>query len=158
MADTPDPESVEPDEAFEKLIWGSGEICNNCYSQVRAIGEEMTIEGSLHTHAINRYYERTEHGTQEHTPFELPSNRFGTTFCTECGSDTRNLGHDKDIGRLAQDAKRIIEYVNSGDEPPYTIDGRIMGKTIKDIKQVPANQGYDPQILAYGAIRGMFND
>lgn len=125
-------------------------------TQVRDIGEEIVIQNPINTLRTNAYYERTTNGVQEHTAFEVAADRFGTCFCKECGSDTHSLGYTKSLEELTQDAKRIIEYVNTGDEPPYTVDGSIMGKTIKDFKSISENTGYDTEILAVGTINGIF--
>ncbi len=135
-------------EVFKTWVWYNQEVCNECFTQVRHIGDEITIQGPIHTHRVNEYYERSIHGVQEHTAFEMPADRFGTTFCKECGADTHSLGYTKNLEELTQDAKRIIEYVNPGDEPPYTIDGEIMARTLKDFKRIPENTGYDTEILA----------
>jgi hypothetical protein len=144
-------------DVFETWFWSNQEICNECFTQVRHIGDEITISGPIHTHRVNEYYERSINGVQEHTAFEMPADRFGTTFCKNCGSDTHSLGYIEDMETLKDYAVNIIEYANSENtDVPYTIDGEVMGKTIKDLKSEPENQGFDTEILAYGAIRGMF--
>jgi len=149
-------------EVFKTWIWWNNEICNNCFTKIRSVGAEVTIklgrdksviwkyEGEDEiTLTTNAYYERTTDGIQAHTAFELPSDRFGQTFCKECGADTKSLGYDKDKTRLTQDAVNIVEYINGErNDVPYTVDGRKMGEVLKDFKSVTDNQGYDTEILA----------
>lgn len=142
---------------FETWIWHNQEVCNECFTQVRDIGEEITINNPINTLTVNAYYERTDNGIQAHTAFEKSSDRFGTCFCKECGADTYSLGYTKSLDELKEDAKRIVKYVNTGDEPPYSIDGQIMGTTLKDLKTVPENTGFDTEILAVATIEGIFN-
>jgi len=143
-------------DVFKTWIWWNNEICNNCFTKIRSIGEEIKINGLIHTHYINSYYERTENGIQAHTAFELASNRYGQTFCKECGSDTKSLGYDKSLQTLVQDAKNVIRYINHPkNDVPYHVSGSTMATVLKDLKAVSDNQGYDTEILAVATIEAM---
>jgi len=130
-------------------IWGNQEICNECFTQVRSIGPEVTVQGPIHTHYPKAWHDRTDNAVQEHTAFELASDRFGTTFCTECGSDTHSY-RDRPLSKeeLKERAVNIIEYINGKSHIPYALDGKIMGRAIRTFKAKKTNQGLDTEILA----------
>jgi len=136
-------------EIWHTWIWGNQEICNECFTQVRSIGPEVTINGPIHTLRPKAWHERTDNAVQAHTAFEVAADRFGTTFCKECGSDTHSY-RDRPLSKdeVKERAVRIIEYINGKGHIPYELDGRVMGKTINDFKAKKVNQGLDTEILA----------
>lgn len=146
-------------EVFRTWLLWNQEICNECYTKVRNVGEELSVEGSIHTHTVNSYYERTEDGIQAHTAFELASDRFGTCFCNNCGSDLKSYKNNLSKDDLVERAKNIIKYVNHPkNDVPYHVDGGVMAQTINDLKTVADNQGFDTEILAVATIEAMFAD
>lgn len=145
-------------EVFYTWVWYNSELCNECFTQVRSIGSEVEVGGPIQTQTVNAHYERTEDGLQAHTAFEKPTDRFGTTFCSRCGSDLKAYREKWSKDQLIDRTKNIIEYFNGGDEPPYTIDGKVMGRAIDEFKSVMDNQGYDTEIIAVATIYGIFND
>jgi len=97
-------------QAFLKHIWYNSEVCSNCFSRVRAIGDIVTVEKDVHSHELAAFYERTENATQEHTPFDVPSARYGTCFCDHCGADLRPDHRDLRWPAMREHAKRLREY------------------------------------------------
>jgi len=134
--------------AFTEYLWHNGEICNECFARVRAIGDEQIVHGDVHRHQINAYYERTEDGSQEHTPFESPADRYGTCFCEDCGaaSETGLSDSDSSLDELGEYITRIGRYFIA--ETPHSVDGTELARVMRRLKQVPENGGYDTEILA----------
>ena len=80
---------------IKKHVLHSSEVCDGCFSRVRAIGDIVEVRTDEHVHELAAYYERTDIGSQEHSPFESPADRYGTCFCAECGSAAGDgLGRD----------------------------------------------------------------
>lgn len=132
---------------FEAWCWRNSELCNNCFAHIRHVGEEIRIETRAWTLITNAYYDRTERASQEYAPWTPPaSERFGTCFCLNCGSDTRAEDATLSVDRMIRRAKRLVRYVV--EETPLTIDGKTVGDTIRDLKAVRDNQGYDSEIFA----------
>lgn len=99
-------------QAFLKHIWYNSEVCSNCFTRVRAIGDVVTVETDVHSHELAEFYERTERASQEHTPFEEPSARYGTCFCDHCGADLRPHHHNLPWETMREHAKRLLIYTN----------------------------------------------
>ncbi len=85
-------------DSFDEWIWANTEVCNSCFQQVRSVGpkvtktlqepdEKLLENGQPVRLEINQWFERTERGSQEHTSFDPPSDRFGSCFCLDCGTD-----------------------------------------------------------------------
>ena len=160
-----EPESDDPHVAtFRELIWYSSEVCNNCFTKIRDIGDEhtKTLETSDHRPlsagpplriTILDYHERTPQASQEFDPFSLPSDRFGQCYCLECGSDTRATNDDLDAETLKDRAKNIANYLR--EHTAASVDVREMGRALHALKAEPANQGYDSEILAAATCVGL---
>jgi hypothetical protein len=138
---------------FKDLIWHNGEVCNNCFTQIRSIGDEVEKSTGLFIHRFNEHYERTEHGSQEHDPFVPAADRYGQCYCLNCGADTRAENCDLSLDVIQERALNILRYINT--ETPHRIDGEAMGRALVDFKSVPENQGYDSEILAVGTVVGI---
>lgn len=146
-----EPESID---TFETWVWFNSEVCNNCFEQIRHVGDEIVIENRAWTLYINEYYERTEQGSQEYAPGVPPaSERFGQCFCLNCGSDTAAENHTLSTDVMIRRAKRLVRYLM--DETPVTVDGSVVGQTIRDLKAVWSNQGYDSEIFAVAFTLGI---
>jgi len=98
-------------QAFLKHVWYSSEVCSNCFTQVRSIGDVVRKSMDEHTHELAAYYERTEHASQEYTSFEAPSDRYGTCFCCHCGADTRPAHRDLPWEQMREYALNLYDYV-----------------------------------------------
>jgi hypothetical protein len=144
---------------FKKEIWRNQEICNHCFQQIKSIGTKrrkrlgtsgrrfladgQPIEVEFHDH-----YERSEHGAQEHTPWdELEGNRrFGTCFCLDCGAEASAVSHSVDLRTLTDQGKQIISYLNR--QTRYWCVGSDFAEALTALKSIPDNTGYDTEILA----------
>jgi len=100
-------------QAFKRHVWHNSEVCSNCFSRVRSVGDVLSKEMGVHTHELCEHYERTETGSQEHTPFEAPSDRYGVCFCETCGADLRPNHHHLAWSQMREHAKRLADYVES---------------------------------------------
>lgn len=141
--------------AFKRSILHNAEICDGCFEQVRAIGDVQTKRTDLFEHEILEYYERTEHGAQEHDPFNLPSDRYGTCYCRECGEATTNGLKDDPMSleELTECCKRIYVYLRN--HTPLEVDPSILGETLAALKRQRNNQGRDTEILAAATARAI---
>lgn len=160
MDDTPDPSTVQSKEAFDKLIWGSGEICNNCFSKVVDIDlpEEYLPTQLFENYGdiqgeVRQYDDQT--GTIEIV--ESAVDEYGAetidhpgTVCLECGSvhlTTWQYGFGSDLtkqeakDRIPRLADRLEEYgYDPNVEAMYTLIKR--GKERKDL------QGKDKELFS----------
>lgn len=147
-------EPTEPKVSdFEDLIWHNAEVCNNCFQQVRSIGEILEKRTDLFVHRQNSTYGRTEHGSQEHDPFDVPADRYGRCYCLDCGADTRAATDDLSLSEMKERALNIGHYVVL--ETDRQIDGRVMARSIKDLKGVHDNGGFDTEIFCVATIEGV---
>ena len=151
-------------DAFEEYFWYSSEICNGCYSRVRSVGPKVTKtleeptekmlrhNGPLVKMEQNEWYERTETGSQEYSSFDT-NKRFGTCYCTDCGSDCSSF--DEVLGKdvLTDMAERIAEYTNK--HTPLEIDKARMVALTAELKSVPQTDGWDTEILAVAFSRAL---
>jgi len=125
--DTPDPENVEAHEAFEKLIWGSGEICNNCFHKVVDIDlpEEYLppVVYENYGDIQGEVREWTSDGTVDIVSSDVDEYGANTidhpgTVCLECGSihlqvhsyDHDTLSKEQAASRVPHLAERLREY------------------------------------------------
>jgi len=138
---------------FEDYIWFNSELCNNCFSQVREIGDEMIRHSDCHRHYINAYYERTETGTREYHPWLQPTRRYGETFCDECGGDLEATGDDLSFEELQERAVRVYKYTK--EHTPLALDHAGFGRRLGTLKRRPDLQNCDWQILAVAWVRSI---
>lgn len=148
---------TEPSEPqvtlFNRLIWHNGEVCNNCFQQIREIGDEVEVTTTLFTHKLNTSYNRTEHGSQEHDPFQVASDRYGQCYCLDCGSDTKAEASDLSIEAMQRRSLNLLDYINRKTE--HWADGKAMGESIRELKAVHDNGGYDSEIFCVATIRAI---
>lgn len=151
-------------ETFEDYFWHSSEVCNNCFQQVRSVGEKITrplneSKDSRHLKdgpplelEINTYYERTDRGSQEHTTWD-DNKRFGTCFCLDCGADcTANHG-GKSLMELKPLAANIARYTRR--HTPLSLDAEAFAGELIDLKRTPKYQDYETEMLALAFARGV---
>lgn len=153
-------------DLFSELLWYSREICNSCFTQVRSIGpekqkmletpdEKCLEDGEPVVMKINEWYERTEDGSQEHTTWDH-NRRFGTCYCTNCGTDCNGNHRNKSLEELKPLAKNIFLYVKR--ETDHEIDGQRFGSEICQLKQLRSAQGNETEILAVAFARALERD
>ena len=140
-------------EAFKTWLWRSSEVCNHCFTRVRSIGEVHSAEMWHHTHEIKKHYERTEQGSQEAHPFQLPSARYGTTFCTECGRDCSAGENTVPFEDLKRYAVNIHRY--TAEHTPLSLDHEQFGREAARLKRQPEHQGRGRAILAVAFARAL---
>lgn len=140
---------------FRDQILENSEICDNCFQQIRAIGDVQTKTSDLFEHELNTYYERTEHGSQEYTPFQLPSDRYGACYCQECGSAAnQSSGADiLSVEEMTERLKNIYRYMRLRTE--YDVNPEAMGQTLGALKRQRENQGRDAEIFAVATARAI---
>jgi hypothetical protein len=145
---------------FREQILHNRELCDHCFQQVKSIGETKTktldtsgrrllSDGQPLRIEITGHYERTEHGSQEHTPWDgrEGNRRFGTCFCQDCGAEvSASSAHSVGLETLTNRGKRIIAYLNR--KTRYWCVGSDFAEALTTLKREPDNTGYDAEILA----------
>ena len=159
MADTPDPESVEPDEAFDKLIWGSGEICNNCFEKVVEIDlpEEYLSPILYENHKDIQGEVRQYDGVGTIEIVESDVNEYGNqtidhpgTVCLNCGSihlQTWQYGYSETLSKK-QAIKRADNLADRLEEYGYTVNKERMVELLAKGKSRSSLQGKDKELFA----------
>lgn len=141
---------------FKRFILHNSEVCDRCFGRIRRIGEVIERQGPVHTHEQNAYYERTEDAEQSFSPHDEVIDRYGSCYCLDCGSAS---GPDQlpdetfSTSDLAPLAANIVTYIDTHTD--HSIDGRITGRAIMDLKAIPDNNGFDTEILAVAVARGI---
>jgi len=149
-------------QVFKDHIWQNSELCNNCFQQIRTIGpvreKRLEVSGTRLLHhgrpmlvEFHEWHERTEHGTQEHTPWD--SDRYGTCFCLECGSDGTATGETLPLATLVTYGKRIVRYLNT--RTHHRVSGERFGKVLKLLASIDDNSGYDTEKLAVATVAAL---
>lgn len=152
--------------AFKDYLWYSPEICNGCYSRVRSVGPkrkkmlEEPDEKLLHhydanppqTMEIHEWYRRTELGRQEYSSFDT-NKRFGTCYCTNCGSNCTAFDEIPSKDELKEMAERIAEYCNQN--TPLSVDVESIVQETDDLKSIPETDGWDTEILVVAFSRAL---
>lgn len=133
--------------------WANPELCNNCFTQVRDIGDKRRVARSDWFMEINAFYERTERGSQEHDPYTSAANRFGQCYCLECGSDLSAQDNDLSIPRMLDRLGTLADYIDQ--RSPLDFDRDIAERTIRDLKAVHDNGGYDTEIFCVAFCRAV---
>lgn len=150
-------------EDFNELIWYSSEVCNDCFQHVRSVGPEVTKtlqdpdeklleHGAPARLVVNQWYERTDHGTQEHTPWDS-NKRFGTTFCRDCGSDTSAWNDSLSKDEMKSRARNLYVYFEEHTE--YELEYKTLYRSVLELKSNPDNTGYDSEIFAVSVARAL---
>lgn len=140
---------------FEREIWQNSEVCNHCFTRVRSIERNPEAERLASTSTRNlpaEFHERTEKGTQEHTPFDT-NVRFGTCFCTECGGDLRARHRDLDVEMMLEFANNLCRYVR--DHTSLTLDANRFAREIGSLKSRRDTQGRETQVFAVAFARAL---
>lgn len=150
---------------FNELLWTNAELCSHCFTQVRDIGPEYSkllkrtgdcrLDLADLDIRVNLWYERTDQGSQEHSPFDS-NKRFGTCFCQQCGGDLSASDEDLSLAQLLDIAERIARYVN--EETAATVDFGRFTDEIQDLKSKREHQGWDTEILAVSFARSLQSD
>lgn len=139
--------------AFKRYIWTNSEVCSHCFSRVRAIGDITEIHTDLHTHEVAAYYERTDAGSQEHTPFDT-NKRYGTCFCTECGADTQPHHQDLPWERMREYAITLYEYTQT--HTPLSLDREAFARELARLRlDVRETSGRESQVFAVAFARAL---
>lgn len=148
-------------EMFNELLWGSSEVCNSCFSQVRTVGDEITRPLETHDErpleygppislTINAWYDRTEDGSQEHTTWDH-NKRFGTCYCLKCGTDCNGNHRNKSIQELKPLMQNILRYVNT--QTPHELDARRFAEEVVRLKRERSAQGHETEVLGLAFAR-----
>jgi hypothetical protein len=145
-------------EDFRDHIWYNREVCNHCFSRVRRVEviDWERYEGagySVPTHAPDAHQDRMPDVDAEHTPWQLPSERYGKTFCSECGGDTRARDGKKSLAVIKQHAVTLYRYTR--DHTEFAIDHRRFAREAVRLKQRRDLQGYDSEIMAVAWARAV---
>ncbi|RQG93766.1 hypothetical protein EA472_22730 [Natrarchaeobius oligotrophus] len=101
---------------------------------------------------INEWYDRTENGSQEHTPWDH-NRRFGTCYCLHCGTDCNGNHRNKSLEELKPLVKNIFRYVSY--ETDHELDGKRFGATVRELKQRRAAQGHETEVMAIAFARAL---
>jgi hypothetical protein len=143
-------------QTFEDAIWHSPETCNECFTRIRVVDRrESALAATSVRNRPAAHHERTEHATAEWPGFadDDPIDRYGVTFCGECGADGRRWSDTKSLDELTAQAKNLAEYTLRA--TPYDVDCGVMGETLGQLKRRDDLQGRDAQILAVAWARGV---
>ena len=142
-------------EIFRTEIWHSRQVCNQCFSHIRNIGPEIEKWLGASYQTINAYYERTENGSQEFTPFDH-NVRYGTCFCTECGSDCtgdhRNTAY-QDIIPLVRNI-----YIYTQRHTDHSLDRSRLASEVSDLMSIENSTGRETEVMAIAFSRALETD
>jgi len=143
-------------QAFKKHIWFNSELCSHCFSRVRSVGDTVSVRMSVHSHEMNKYYERTELGSQEHTPFD-DNKRYGTCFCENCGRDLKPNHKDLSWKRMREFAVNLFEYTR--DETSLNLNRENFAKELAHLRLDRRDTaGKESQIFAVAFSRALETD
>ena len=140
---------------IKKAILHSSEVCDGCFSRVRIIGDIVEIRTGEHIHERATVYERTDLGSQEHSPFETAADRYGTCFCEGCGSAVDdglgrgNRSKEELTGMLRNAAEHILRHSD------HDLSGERAGRTLNRLVAEPDNTGYDTELLVASLAVGL---
>lgn len=144
-------------QAFLKHVWYSSEVCSNCFTQVRSVGDVVRKSMDDHTHELPAYYERTEDASQEYTPFGEPSDRYGTCFCDNCGADTQPQHRDLPWERMREYALHLYEFADS--ETPLTLSRERFARHLAHLRLDRRDTaGRESQVFAVAFARALETD
>lgn len=143
-------------ELFREAIWRSRQVCNSCFSQVRDVGPEHTrmldVSGPRRLEhgiplemTINEWYQRTDNGSQEHSPGDY-NLRFGTCYCLNCGTDCNGEHRNTSLEDMIPLVDSIFRYTKT--ETPHEINGSKFGREVRELKSIPDATGYETEIMA----------
>ena len=140
-------------QQFKDLVWDNSEVCNECFTRVREIERNPARERLAETSLKNppaEFHERTEHARNEWCGWDN-TERYGTTFCLECGSDLSAQSRTRSLEELKDPARNLVEYTIRHTD--LNIDGREMARELKRLKSQQDLQGLDTEILAVAWVR-----
>ena len=142
-------------QQFKDLVWYSSEVCNECFTRVREVernpAQERLADTSVHNLPAE-FHERTEHARAEWCGWDN-TDRFGTTFCLECGSDLSAQSRTRSLDELKEPARNLVEYTMRHTD--LDIAGRAMGRELRRLKSKQDLQGLDTEILAVAWVRAI---
>lgn len=141
-------------ELFVSEVWHSQQVCNGCFAWVRTIGPTLERWMGASYMTLNEWYERTESGSQEHTPFDH-NTRFGTCFCMECGSDCTGDHAHTSLEGLIPYTENIFRYTKL--ELDVEIDGPALGREVRNLKTLPSGRstGYETEVMGIAFARAL---
>ena len=142
-------------EIFKDTVWYNREVCSNCFAHVRNIGPEIEKWLGASYQTINEYYERTEQGSQEFTPFDY-NTRYGTCFCTECGSDCTGDHRNTAYQDIIPLVKNIYVYVERNTD--HSLDHSTLASEVKDLMALRDSTGYETEVMAIAFARALETD
>lgn len=136
---------------FRDYFFFNSEYCSECFTRIREI--ERLDYGLSERSTANRpncYHERTSQATVARTGFEAPSERYGITFCDNCGSESGSRwARTRSLDELTTSIYNLVEA--TADDTPYSIDWRRFVREVHDLKtgsDARDRQGRDLQCLA----------
>ena len=142
-------------QRFKDLIWNNSEVCNECFTRVREVernpARERLAETSLHNPPAE-FHERTEDARAEWCGWDN-TDRYGTTFCLECGSDLSAQSRTRSLEQLKEPARNLVEYTIRHTD--LDISGRELGAELCRLKSIQDLQGLDTEIVAVAWIRSI---
>jgi hypothetical protein len=139
---------------FKDYVWSNSEVCSHCFTRVRSIGELREVRMQELTHEVNEFYERTEDGSQEHHPFTLPSDRYGTCFCENCGSDTQPRHHHLPWDKMREYSINLYNYVS--DHTPLSLSSESFARHLAHLRLERLDTaGRESQIFAVAFARAL---
>jgi hypothetical protein len=143
-------------EAFKKHIWYNSEVCSHCFSRVRAVGETVTVHKSVHRHEVNKFYERTEQGSQEYTPWDENA-RYGTCFCTNCGADLQPEHHHLSWETVKSFAVNLYNYTTN--HTSLQLNGERFAAELRELRTERLDTaGKESQVFAVAFARALQTD
>jgi hypothetical protein len=135
---------------FKDVFWRNTELCSNCFQRIRHVGDEVVRHTDIHRHVTNAYYERSEHSDAEWSAWDAPTDRYGTTYCEDCGGASGHRWQStRSLAELKPVARNILDYTLR--ETAYDLDGAALGAALRDLKTGPDardRQGRDVECLA----------
>jgi hypothetical protein len=143
-------------EAFKKHVWHNPEVCSHCFSRVRAVGETVTVHKSVHRHEVNKFYERTETGSQEYTPWD-ENKRYGTCFCEHCGADLQPEHQNLPWETMKSFAVSLYNYTTN--HTSLQLNGERFAAELRELRtQRLDTAGREMQIFAVAFARALQTD
>jgi len=141
--------------AFREYIWSSPEVCNECFTRIREVDDhpaasELSAQSLRNLPA--RYHERTEDSAAEWCSWDH-NDRYGTTFCLNCGSDSSRQTINAGLDALKDQLINLLQYTL--EHTPYHPDGRRAARELQRLHSRRDTSGYESEMLALAWVRGV---
>lgn len=147
------------EEWYERIVTNC-EICTHCFDRIRHVGELVEREMTIHSHEVNRYYERDPDAETGRDPHSAASERYTSTWCGECG---RRNGRADEATRSYADLRpalnRLVAYTRL--ETPLAIDAQRLIDIVNGLKtgsHARDLQGRDDVIVGVAWCRSTHGD